>query len=103
MSLIVDDIFEVLAKDTEGKKFEKVSRLRCRGNYHEYELTIDINCAIYALEEGDKFTLGLADSLYKQGQGSGVEEGVFDQVRTGMRRSHCCYHGYYYYYYYYSL
>ena len=44
-----EDIFEVIDRDPDGKKFDKVSRFRCRSQF-EAELQIDINVDIYNLE-----------------------------------------------------
>ena len=44
-----EDLFEVIDRDADGKKFDKVSRFRCRSQF-EAELQIDINVDIYNLE-----------------------------------------------------
>ena len=40
-----EDIFEVIDRDPDGKKFDKVSRFRCRSQF-EADLEIDINVDI---------------------------------------------------------
>lgn len=44
-----EDLFEVIDRDADGKKFDKVSRFRCRSQF-EAELQIDVNVDIYNLE-----------------------------------------------------
>ena len=46
-----EDLFEVIDRDADGKKFDKVSRFKCRSQF-EAELQIDINVDIYKLEVG---------------------------------------------------
>jgi RNA polymerase Rpb8. len=49
-----EDLFEVIDQDPDGKKFDKVSRFRCRSQF-EAELQIDINVDIYKLEVRSPF------------------------------------------------
>ena len=70
-----EDLFEVIDQDPDGKKFDKVSRFRCRSQF-EAELQIDINVDIYKLEVGTKFTLVLAPTLSLNGT---PEDTSFDQ------------------------
>jgi len=44
-----EDIFEILDQDADGKRFDRVSRFRCRSAF-ESDLQIDINIDIYKLE-----------------------------------------------------
>jgi hypothetical protein len=44
-----EDIFEILDQDPDGKKFDHVSRYRCRSAF-ESDLQIDLNIDIYKLE-----------------------------------------------------
>ena len=42
-----EDIFEILDQDADGKRFDRVSRFRCRSAF-ESDLQIDINiCLLY--------------------------------------------------------
>ena len=77
---IFDDIFEVIDKDPDGKKFDKVSRFRCRSQF-EAELSIDVNVDIYKLDVGTKFTLALAPTLSLDGT---PEDANYDQVNARM-------------------
>lgn len=72
-----EDIFEVIDRDPDGKKFDKVSRFRCRSQF-EADLEIDINVDIYKLDVGTRFTLVLSPTLSLDGT---PEEPSYDQVR----------------------
>ena len=75
-----EDLFEVIDQDPDGKKFDKVSRFRCRSQF-EAELQIDINVDIYNLEVGTRFTLVLAPTLSLDGT---PEDANYDQVNARM-------------------
>ena len=47
--IVYEDIFEILDQDADGKRFDRVSRFRCRSAF-ESDLQIDINIDIYKLE-----------------------------------------------------
>mmetsp|Transcript_4381 Transcript_4381/g.19896 ORF Transcript_4381/g.19896 Transcript_4381/m.19896 type:complete len:152 (-) Transcript_4381:41-496(-) len=70
-----EDIFEVIDRDPDGKKFDKVSRFRCRSQF-EADLDIDINVDIYNLEVGTRFTLVLSPTLSLDGT---PEDANYDQ------------------------
>ena len=61
--LLLEDIWEVKQLDKDGKKFDKVSRIECKSENYEMELTLDENTDIYPVEENDKLTLALATSI----------------------------------------
>ncbi|KAK9819784.1 hypothetical protein WJX72_002320 [[Myrmecia] bisecta] len=65
--MLFEDIFEVLEKDPDGKKFDKVSRLRCRSDLYEMDLTLDVNSDLYPKEVGEKFSLALSKTLNLDG------------------------------------
>mmetsp|Transcript_26649 Transcript_26649/g.36785 ORF Transcript_26649/g.36785 Transcript_26649/m.36785 type:complete len:149 (-) Transcript_26649:96-542(-) len=75
-SLLIEDVFEVLEQDPDGKKFEKVSRFHCKSEYFEFEMVLDVNIAIYPLEIHDKFNLGLVTTLSLDGV---TDDGFYDQ------------------------
>jgi DNA-directed RNA polymerase I, II, and III subunit RPABC3 len=64
---LFEDIFEVLALNPDGKKFERVNRLQCTGTTFECDLLLDINSEIYSVKEGTKLTLVLASTLHLDG------------------------------------
>lgn len=70
-----EDIFEVIDKDPDGKKFDRVSRYRCRSQF-DAEVTIDVNVDVYPLSVGQRFTLALAPTLSLDGT---PEDDSFDQ------------------------
>ena len=67
-SSLHEDIFVVTKVNPEGKKFERVNRLLCKGQTFETELVIDIASEVYSLKEGEKFTLVLASTLNLSGK-----------------------------------
>eukprot|EP00898_Chlorokybus_atmophyticus_P006923 jgi/Chlat1/7231/Chrsp57S06762 len=74
--VLFEDIFDVLDKDPDGKKFDRVSRVRCRSDYYEMECLLDINIDIYPVEVGEKLALALASTLDLNAT---PDEGTFDQ------------------------
>eukprot|EP01147_Barroeca_monosierra_P008803 gene8803-1171_t len=89
---LFEDIFEVKAKDPQGKKFEKVSRIVCEAITTGFELILDINTQLYPMELGNRFSLCLARTLndgsttsagqYIQNRESSLADG-FDYVMHG--------------------
>lgn len=47
--ILFEDQFEVLQKDPDGKRFDKVSRFVCRSTMFDFELTFDVNIDVYPL------------------------------------------------------
>ena len=70
-----EDIFEVIDRDPDGKKFDRVSRYKCRSEF-DAELTIDVNVDAYPLSVGQRFSLALASTLSLDGT---PEDDAFDQ------------------------
>jgi len=70
-----EDTFEVIDRDADGKKFDRVSRYKCRSEF-DAELVIDINADAYPLAVGGKFSLALAPTLSLDGT---PEDDAFDQ------------------------
>lgn len=70
-----EDIFEVIDRDPDGKKFDRVSRYMCRSEF-DAELTIDVNVDAYPLGVGQRFSLALASTLSLDGS---PEDDSFDQ------------------------
>ena len=71
-----EDIFEVIDRDPDGKKFDRVSRYKCRSEF-DAELTIDVNVDVYPLTVGQRFSLALAPTLSLDGT---PEDDAFDQT-----------------------
>lgn len=62
------DIFEVLEKDPDGKRFDKVSRIRAHSDMYEMDLLLDINSDLYPVEVADKFSLALSTTLNRNNE-----------------------------------
>jgi DNA-directed RNA polymerase I, II, and III subunit RPABC3 len=50
-SIYLEDTFQVIDIDKDGKYFEKVSRINAKSDIYEFELQLDINSDIYYMEE----------------------------------------------------
>eukprot|EP01025_Chloroclados_australasicus_P046907 TRINITY_DN5193_c1_g3_i1.p2 TRINITY_DN5193_c1_g3~~TRINITY_DN5193_c1_g3_i1.p2 ORF type:complete len:151 (-),score=21.81 TRINITY_DN5193_c1_g3_i1:471-923(-) len=61
--VLFEDIFEVLEKDPDGRRFDKVSRFRLHSDVFDVTVVLDVNIGIYQLSVGEKLTLALASSL----------------------------------------
>ncbi|OLY81457.1 DNA-directed RNA polymerases I, II, and III subunit rpabc3 [Smittium mucronatum] len=62
-NMLFSDFFSVKDVDKDGKKFDRVSRIGARSENYDMELTLDVNCELYPLDHGDRFSLVLASSL----------------------------------------
>jgi hypothetical protein len=92
-TVLHDDIFEVIKVNPEGRKFDRVNRLACKGQTYETDLTLDIASEVYSLKEGEKFTLSITNTLRLDGK---PDEDTYNQdgkVSTGLggaRREEGC-------------
>ena len=66
-SVVFSDEFRVEQVNPEGKKFEKVDRLLCKGVVYELEFLVDINCEIFDVDDGNKLSVAIATSLSLDG------------------------------------
>jgi DNA-directed RNA polymerases I, II, and III subunit RPABC3 len=64
---LFEDIFEVMALNPDGYKFENVNRIQGFGTTFECDLLLDMNSNIYPLRDHEKFTLVLASTLHLDG------------------------------------
>lgn len=64
---ILEDIFEILEVDPDGKKFDKVSRIKARSDLYEMDLILDINVDLYPVKSGEKLALCLSGTLNTDG------------------------------------
>jgi DNA-directed RNA polymerase I, II, and III subunit RPABC3 len=69
---LLDDIFEVLEVDPDGKKFDKVSRVTAHSQLYDMDLVLDVNVDLYPLQAGDKVALCLSPTLNLDGSGMPV-------------------------------
>ena len=65
--MLFEDTFEVTAVNPDGKKFDRVTRIVCRGENYDMALTLDYNSQIYRLPLSCKFLLVLARTLNLDG------------------------------------
>lgn len=75
-SILFEDLFDVRVKNPDGKKFDKVDRIQCKGVAYETDLVIDINTDAYPIFEGEKISFALARTLSLDGR---PDTGEFDQ------------------------
>lgn len=76
VTALLEDTYGVLEVDSAGKKFDKVSRLHCRGENYEMELLLDVHSELLRLRAGDKFFMALVKSLSSEGSASKSGEGM---------------------------
>ena len=48
--LLFEDVFEILKKDPDGKRFDRVSRFYARSDTYQMDLVLDVNVDIYPME-----------------------------------------------------
>ncbi|KAJ8603274.1 hypothetical protein CTAYLR_006956 [Chrysophaeum taylorii] len=66
-NIIFHDEFMVEKVNPDGKKFEKVSRLICKGILYEVELLVDINSEIFEIKVEEKLGVAIARNLSLDG------------------------------------
>jgi len=109
---LFEDVCVVLEVDPDGKRFDKgplarrcvrqlsdvraasVSRIRCRGDHSDAEVTVDVNVDIYPVkarrnsllcpradkrQANEKYAFALSSTLAEDGT---PDDGAFDQART---------------------
>lgn len=79
--LLLDDLFTVTAVDPEGKKFDRVSRLKATGENLSIDLVLDVNSEIYPVTLGDRLNIALSKTLNLDGSPS--DEGSWRPDATG--------------------
>lgn len=72
------DEFRVEQINPDGKKFEKVSRLVCKGILYDVELVVDMNVEMFEVNDGDKLSVALAKHL------EGDKASLLDQCDYAM-------------------
>ena len=87
---LFEDIFQVAKLNPEGKKFDRVDRIVCKGETYEADLFLDIASEEYRLRVGDKFTMTLTTTLNLDGTPDADEytadgkPNLLDQYDYGM-------------------
>eukprot|EP00467_Chlorarachnion_reptans_P020877 CAMPEP_0114486296 /NCGR_PEP_ID=MMETSP0109-20121206/140_1 /TAXON_ID=29199 /ORGANISM="Chlorarachnion reptans, Strain CCCM449" /LENGTH=153 /DNA_ID=CAMNT_0001662451 /DNA_START=150 /DNA_END=611 /DNA_ORIENTATION=+ len=74
--LVFEDKFEVETVDADGKKFEKVSRIQCKGESYEMYLILDVHWGLFKCKEGEKINFALASTIDPMGA---KEDSTYDQ------------------------
>nr|QSE03624.1 DNA-directed RNApolymerases I II III subunit RPABC3 [Metchnikovella dogieli] len=64
---LYQDIFVISELDKEGKFFDRVSRLYGRTEGMGICVELDVNTEVYPVKAGERFSLVLADTLFKDG------------------------------------
>lgn len=82
--VLFEDIFDVKDVDPDGKKFDRVSRLKCESESFKMDLIIDINTQIYPVQLGDKFRMVIATSQREDGV---PDDGEFDPSDSTSSRA----------------
>lgn len=84
MDYLFDDVFLVKEVDPDGKKFDRVSRVRCESENYEMDLSLDVASEIYSLRSGERFhcvlspTLSASSSTSSSSNSASLEEGYYD-------------------------
>lgn len=82
--VLFEDIFDVKDVDPDGKKFDRVSRLKCESESFKMDLIIDINTQIYPVQLGDKFRMVIATSQREDGV---PDDGEYDPSDSTSSRA----------------
>ena len=67
MSILFEDIFDVRQLNVGGKKYERISRVTCKGTTFDVDMTVDVNCELFPIKEGDRMTVAFASSINLDG------------------------------------
>lgn len=73
--LILEDLFKISAIDPDGKKFDRVSRIKATGENLDMEMLLDVSIEVYPLKVGERLNLALAKTLSLDGTPS--DEGSY--------------------------
>lgn len=74
--ILLDDIFEVSQLDPDGKKFDRVSRIKCATSetYH-LSLLLDINVELFPVRLKERISVALTRSISMDGNDEGSAGG----------------------------
>jgi len=78
---LVEDSFEVV--EIPEKKFDLVTRIVCRSENYDLEMTLDVHSELFKVSVRDKFTLLLASTLSLDGSAPPSEFILHDKNDTG--------------------
>lgn len=60
--LLVEDTLNVKKVDTDGKHFDRVSRITAQGSVAVSQIELDINSEIFPMREGEYYKFGIASA-----------------------------------------
>ena len=66
-NILFEDIFDVRTINPDGKKFEGVNRIHCKGTTYDVGLIVDINSELFEIKTGDRTTIAFASTLAMDG------------------------------------
>lgn len=87
MDFYFDDVFNVKEVDPDGKKFDRVSRIRCKSENYEVDMLLDIASDIYPLKKEDRFHCVLAPTLQPVAKDS-VQTAYTEEAQYEVGKSH---------------
>lgn len=62
-SILFEDLFDVRVLNENGKKFDRVDRLHCKGTTFDVDLVIDVNSELFPVKAGDRTAVVFASTL----------------------------------------
>mmetsp|Transcript_2567 Transcript_2567/g.4186 ORF Transcript_2567/g.4186 Transcript_2567/m.4186 type:complete len:151 (+) Transcript_2567:61-513(+) len=78
-----EDDFEVMDKDPDGKKFDRVSRFVCQSDLYDMSLTLDVNVEIYPMDVSERFKMLLTKDV-NLGTATDKNGNVWENTNTIM-------------------
>ena len=74
--VLLNDMFEVKELNPDGKKFDKVTRLRCKSETYDLDMMIDVNSDLFPCKPSERLAVALAHTLNLEGK---PDPGIYDQ------------------------
>lgn len=87
MDFYFDDVFVVKEVDPDGKKFDRVSRIRCKSENYEVDMLLDIASDIYPLKREERFHCVLSPTLQPIAKGS-TQTAYNEEAQYEVGKSH---------------
>jgi len=73
-SALFEDTFRVTGIDTEGKAFQKITRIEATSEMYEVQLTLDVHNELYPIQQGEVHSLALVSTISADGRD---DKGIF--------------------------
>jgi DNA-directed RNA polymerases I, II, and III subunit RPABC3 len=77
-TILFEDTFDVRSLNDNGKKFERVDRLHCRGTTYDVDMVVDVNSELFSVTANNKIVVALASTLSLHGA---PDDGLFNPVQ----------------------